>query len=276
MIEDIEEIVAIAAGGAHSLLLNSRGQVYSFGNNNYGQLGLGDQNHRRVPILLDDSRIGRVTAIEAGTYYSLLLNDQGQVFSFGSGSSGKLGHGDNNDRNVPTLIFPSQGQIMSISAGGGHSFLLDARGRYYGFGSSSMGQLGNGVYERDLRRGLTLIHPDRNVPTWTPVPKLFKVVAISAGYSHTLFLNSQGQAFSCGYGFMGRLGLGDNKDQSQPVLLESPELGTIIDVAAGSAHSLILNSQGQIFSFGHGGFGQLGLGKTENRNVPTLIEDFSI
>jgi len=88
---------------------------------------------------------------------------------------------------------------------------------------------------------------------------------IAAGYSHTLII-SDGKVYSCG---KEGLGLGDIKEINE--LTQIPGLNNIIEVAAGSSHSLALDNDGKVYAFGDNKYGQLGLGDKNDRNVPTLI-----
>jgi alpha-tubulin suppressor-like RCC1 family protein len=187
------------------LALTSQGQVYSFGDNEYGQLGLGDVEYINGPTILS---ISEITAISAGSVYSLFLTSQGQVYSCGLNEYYQLGLGDKKKRKIPTLI-----DNLTSS-----------------------------------------------------------IVAISAGYGHSLFLDTQSQVFSCGNGRSGELGLGEIREARYPVLIEAPEIGRIIAISAGTNHSMILNSQGQVYGFGDNDYGQLGLGGVKERNIPTLIK----
>jgi alpha-tubulin suppressor-like RCC1 family protein len=271
---EIDRIISMGSGDSHSLLLNNQGQVFSLGYNGDGQLGLGDNLSRDAPTLIDTSQIGeidslgsaRVVAISAGIFHSLLLNYQGQVFSFGYGSFGLLGLGDNKERTIPTLIDTSKiGEIVAISVGDVHSLLLNCQGQVFGFGKNDRGQLGLEIKSR---------HDDhRNFPTLIENYEIGKILAISAGGEHSLILNSRGQVFSFGKNDRGQLGLGDQIDRSIPTLIDLPD---IVAISAGGEHSLFLNSQGQVFGCGNGRWGRLGLGNNDDKLIPTLIEGFVI
>ena len=101
----IHEYVAnIAAGTDFTLALTGAGNVYAWGENAHGQLGLGDKRCRFRPVLVLPSGMEgvRTIQIKCGAYHALLLNDEGHVFVWGSNSSGQLGLGDLEDRHVPT------------------------------------------------------------------------------------------------------------------------------------------------------------------------------
>jgi alpha-tubulin suppressor-like RCC1 family protein len=89
MIEKISNIVAILAGTTHSLLLDSRGQVWSFGQNGFGELGLGTYFPVSYPVM--SLVISEVVAIYAGNEHSLFVDVQGQVFGCGQYKQGQLG-----------------------------------------------------------------------------------------------------------------------------------------------------------------------------------------
>jgi alpha-tubulin suppressor-like RCC1 family protein len=88
LIPNLNNIIQISAGGIHSLLLNNKSDVFSFGNNDVifflmksGQLGVGDNNIRYIPTLFYSSL--NLIQVSCGEFYSLIQNKNGQIFSFG-------------------------------------------------------------------------------------------------------------------------------------------------------------------------------------------------
>jgi alpha-tubulin suppressor-like RCC1 family protein len=92
-------------------------------------------------------------------------------------------------------------------------------------------------------------------------------VQVAAREDHTLFLRSNGSVYSCGNGFYGQLGLGDQFNRMIPTQIQNI-IGT--QVAVGTQHSFIVTSNG-LFSFGIGSAGQLGNGDSDLRLTPTLV-----
>jgi alpha-tubulin suppressor-like RCC1 family protein len=89
----------------HSVLLEKNTKnVYSFGWNDRGQLGLGDNINRSIPTLLNFEFDGNIINISLGEHHSMVLTDKNKIYSFGHNSYGQLGHGDNSNKYVPTLI----------------------------------------------------------------------------------------------------------------------------------------------------------------------------
>jgi alpha-tubulin suppressor-like RCC1 family protein len=172
---DSTRVVAISAGGEHSLILNSEGRVYSFGCHLSGQLGLGYVNNKSTPTLIEylvagDSLLSatNMIAISAGGDSSFMLNSEGQVFSFGYNDDGQLGLGHRGGRNIPTLIeyqvignvlLPTT-KVIAISTGGRHSLILNSKRRIFSFGYNDDGQLGLGdetnTYSPNLISGLAI------------------------------------------------------------------------------------------------------------------------
>ena len=89
----------ISAGTFYSLVLTENGQVYAFGDNGYGQLGLGDTNNRLVPTSIP--MLNNIMQISAGMDYSLVLAENGQEKALGRNKGGQLGLGDNKKRMAP-------------------------------------------------------------------------------------------------------------------------------------------------------------------------------
>ena len=107
-----------------------------------GQLGINDYFHRNTPSYVPSINI---IQISAGGYFSLLLNNNGNVLSFGENTvnyitfnklkNGQLGLGNNSASTIPyTTIIPNTNNIIQISAGGHHSLLLDSFGNVFSFG----------------------------------------------------------------------------------------------------------------------------------------------
>ena len=85
------------------MVLSDNGQVYAFGSNENGQLGLSDNNDKNEPKLI--SSINSISQIATGNQYSLVLSINGQIYSFGSNSWRQLGLGDDHDnKNKPTEV----------------------------------------------------------------------------------------------------------------------------------------------------------------------------
>ena len=77
-------------------------QLLAFGDNHYGQLGLGDNKNRNLPTLvMTDTTIREIVC---GSDHTFILKESGELFAFGYNYYGQLGLGDNENRKIPTLL----------------------------------------------------------------------------------------------------------------------------------------------------------------------------
>jgi alpha-tubulin suppressor-like RCC1 family protein len=182
----------------------------------------------------------------------------GQVYSFGGGGVGQLGHGDRENQLLPKRI-EALGNVKEVAASAEHSLAVTEKGELYSFGRNDYGQLGHGNKTSQL------------IPI--KVATVGKVKKISAGSLHSLILLENGQVYSFGYNKLGQLGLGDFGQRLEPILIEG--IPPVKDIASGAWHSLVLAEGGQVYSFGSNSEGQLGLGDSNNRNTPNLIDSIN-
>ena len=116
-------------------------------------------------------------------------------------------------------------------------------------GSNSDGKLGIG--EKNLQFS--------NVPCL--VESLNNIQKVSCGMSHTLAINDKGESFSWGSGFYGCLGLKDHSDiVYSPIKIESLLFEKVVDISAGSRHSLFVTQKHEVYACGDQKSGALGLG----------------
>jgi alpha-tubulin suppressor-like RCC1 family protein len=272
----IDRGLQVAAGSQHSFYLTENGKVYSFGKGSVGQLGHGDRENQYSPKWIEslDLAASRVIQIQAGYFHTLVLTDSGDVFTFGSGAEGQLGHGDLLSQFTPKLLSSEEldgHRVTQVAAGSFHSLLLTESGQVFSFGLTLNGALG---YETPAHQN------HQSIPKQIELEGLngHRVTQVAAGSFHSLLLTDSGQVFSFGNGAQGQLGFEDSQNLPRwtPKRIESEALEDqkVIQIAAGSFHSLLLTESGQVFSFGDSSYGQLGLGETRDRDpwTPTRIE----
>jgi alpha-tubulin suppressor-like RCC1 family protein len=194
----------IAAGEYHTLALNTKGKLYAWGANDFGQLGLGDSEdgkNRTIPTPVAPELTFRTIA--AGSDRSLALDNKGKLYAWGSNDDGQLGLGDGVNRTIPTPVV-SELTFRTIAAGAFHSLALDNRGKLYSWGENNYGQLGLGD------------RVNRTIPTPVAPELTFKTIA--AGHFHTLALDNRGKLYAWGWNGHGQLGLGDSgRDKNRTI-----------------------------------------------------------
>ena len=141
-------VVALSAGGHHSLALTADGAVWSWGNSYFGQLGHGNQQNQLLPKQVEAFAGQRVVAVSAGAAHSLALTADGALWSWGDGARGRLGHGDTQSQPQPKKVeaFADQ-RVIAASAGAFHSLAITADGDVFTWGKGESGNLGHGEGE---------------------------------------------------------------------------------------------------------------------------------
>ncbi|XP_072196248.1 probable E3 ubiquitin-protein ligase HERC4 isoform X2 [Excalfactoria chinensis] len=261
---DAQNIVAVSCGEAHTLALNDKGQVYAWGLATDGQLGLpGTEECIRVPRNIKSLSEIQIVQVACGYYHSLALSKGSEVFSWGQNKYGQLGLGyEYKKQNSPQVIKSLLGiPFAQIAAGGAHSFVLTLSGAIFGWGRNKFGQLGLNDDN------------DRYVPTLLKSLRTQKVVHICCGEDHTAALTKEGGVFTFGAGGYGQLGHNSTSHEINPRKVFELMGSLVTQITCGRQHTTaFVPSSGRIYSFGLGGNGQLGTGTTSNRKSPFTVK----
>lgn len=159
--------------------------VFAMGLNNFGQLGLGDHEDRVTAELIDPSTWQGAMPLDAGAgeHHSILLTNNGQIWSFGRADSGQLGVSlptDQRASNLPLPVSTMPSPARLIAAGGNHNLAVTmSDGRLYSWGYGEMHQLGHGPDEVEL------------TPRLIETALRGNIVAISAGGQHSIVLTQE-------------------------------------------------------------------------------------
>jgi alpha-tubulin suppressor-like RCC1 family protein len=287
-------VTSVAAGVDQSLAIQN-GSVYSWGSNQYGELGDGTTTERDTPVPVTGLPLG-VTSIAGGSSFSLAIQN-GNVYAWGNNQDGELGDGTGFQRNTPVLV-TGLNSATAIAAGGLHSVAIQ-NGSVYAWGYNLDGELGNGtttqyytpVAVTGLTSGVTAIavgyrhclavqngalyawgannlgqlgdnDAEFNATTPVSVSGLSSgVTAIAAGENHSLAVQN-GNVYAWGDNSDGQIGDGTGTRRLTPEQIDPTDLHNIIAVAAGAFTSYALSSDGSIWDWGEAGYGNLGLGFT--------------
>jgi len=275
-------IVAMAAGGSHTLALCSDGTLAAWGSNSSGQLGDNTTFQRTTPVAVNtasgvSSLFGKkVIAISAGSSHSLALCSDGTVSSWGNGSQNQLGNGLGVSR-VPQLVNTAAASalngktVVAVAAGLVHNLVLCSDGTVATWGYNLSGQLGS---NSTASRSVPTV-----VNTASGVSSLFgkTVVAVAAGSSHSLALCSDGTLAAWGLNSSGQVGDNTSTSRLVPVAVNtvsgtSALAGkTVASLVGGGTHSLVLCTDGSLAAWGSNASGQVGDNSTTNRLVPTAV-----
>jgi len=263
--------------GSHSIALASDGTVYTWGFNQYGQLGDNTTTNSRSPIAVQVAGTplaGKtIVQIAAGADHSLALDSGGALYAWGSNAYGQLGNGTTTNSSVPVAVkiagTPLAGKtIVQIAAGANHNMVLTSDGAVYTWGWNYHGQLGN-----NTKTNSNTIVAVQTIGT--PLAGK-KIVKIAAGQGHSLALTDDGMVYAWGRNDTGQLGNNATTDAMLPVAVTvtgTPMSNkTIVEIASGARHSLAIDSSGKVYAWGHNGSGQLGNNSTVNALTPVAVQ----
>jgi hypothetical protein len=175
---------------------------------------------------------------------------------------GKLGLGDAQlNRLIPTSVEAlKEKSIIRIASMSTYCLALSSSGTVYIWGVG--GSVGT------MPSSKTDITPQ----IFDALPLRMKIMDISCGLGHALFLTNFGRVFSWGSGGNGRLGVGDTIDRTEACLVTGLCSELIVSVTCGASHSLAITSKGQIYSWGKNSQGQNGIGNVEDTLKPVLVK----
>eukprot|EP01129_Flabellula_baltica_P017582 TRINITY_DN9786_c0_g1_i2.p1 TRINITY_DN9786_c0_g1~~TRINITY_DN9786_c0_g1_i2.p1 ORF type:complete len:773 (+),score=119.04 TRINITY_DN9786_c0_g1_i2:17-2335(+) len=254
------KVLMLSCGEFFTVVLDEDKKLYSWGRNRYGQLGIGSNIDQNRPTLIDLDV--DVVSFSCGLSHVLLLTAEGEVYCWGRNTFGRLGvPGLEEDCVTSPVKIPFLSGIVSVCCGGFHSIALDKNGRVYVWGKNDYGQTGLGMGEEII-----------TVPTI--IPTLENVKTIVSGQNYSMTISHSGEVFVWGRNNYGQLGLGHKTDFSTPVKNDILSNMVIDSLQCGYNHS-ILNSDGEVYAWGRGDYGRLGLGDTNSCDVPTRIEELS-
>jgi alpha-tubulin suppressor-like RCC1 family protein len=249
----LTNVTAIAAGGNHTLFLKHDGSLWTTGDNEYGQLGIGTFTPD-IPTGTNQPQqilTNNVKAIAAGAIHSLFLMNDGSLWAMGYNGEGELGDNTYQNTNRPEQIVSSN--VTAIAAGGFHSLFLKSDGSLWAMGENTYGQLGDGTYNNTNQ-------PEQIVSS--------NVTTIAAGDYHSLFLKSDGSLWAMGGNTCGQLGDGTDNNTNRPEIIVT---NAVAAIAAGGVHSLFLKSDGSLWAMGYNESGDLGDKTYQNTNRPEQI-----
>ncbi|XP_059673641.1 probable E3 ubiquitin-protein ligase HERC3 [Gavia stellata] len=137
-------LAQIAAGGAHSAAVSLSGAVYSWGKNDFGQLGLGDTKDRDCPSYVGALEHWKTVFISCGADHTAVLSKEGLVCTFGAGEAGQLGHNSTRNELMPRVVAELWGaRVSQVACGRQHTLVyVPSLDKVYSFGSGE-GQLGD-------------------------------------------------------------------------------------------------------------------------------------
>jgi alpha-tubulin suppressor-like RCC1 family protein len=248
----INQVKEIAGGGKHTIALKEDGTVWSWGGNDYGQLGDGstmDNTYRTIPVQVNG--ISNCIAVSGGSAHSLALLADGTVWAWGYNEYAQLGDSSTTHRNVPVKVKQLSGAI-AISAGGLHSVALKADGTVWVWGGAVTGNAGIGTFANETAA--------------VQANGLSGITKIAAGIGNTYGIKNDKTVWGYGINQLGQLGNGTTTTAYTPVQMLT--VNDALSIAAGNCKFMAIRSDSTVWACGDNYHGNLGDGTTTGRSIP--------
>lgn len=243
----------LAMSPGHTLMIGDDGSVWAWGQNEFGQLGIGNNVEQLIPVKI--SGLADITAVAVGDNHSLALDQDGNVWAWGRNNLYQLGNGSTVDSNEPVKIIAS-GDIKAISAAADHNIVLKNDGTVLGWGGED-----DGPPNFYLLSGIDGHTPGQlkygtNSPALNYTLTGVKGIATSRMFSAYIFDDGR----ICR---IGRFVEPAGSTTWTPMKNYSAPMG-ISAIAAGENFVVALKEDGTVLTFGDNNFGQYGNGNQGN------------
>ncbi|KAL7163909.1 hypothetical protein ACSBR2_039929 [Camellia fascicularis] len=271
-------IELVACGEYHTCAVTFSGDLYTWGDgsHNSGLLGHGSEISHWVPKKVSGVMEGiQVSYISCGPWHTALVTSAGQLFTFGDGTFGALGHGDLTSTSIPREVETLKGlRTVRVACGVWHTAAVveamtgsssgpadsSSSGNLFTWGDGDKCRLGHGDKESRL------------IPECVAALVDVSFCQVACGHNLTVALTTSGRVYTMGSTVYGQLGspLADGK---MPTCIEGKIADSFVEeIACGSYHIAVLTSKTEVYTWGKGANGQLGHGDINDRNIPTLVD----
>lgn len=284
-------IVQVSAGGglarvAHSLLLTSHGRVLSFGTGQNGALGHGFSAGKQLPDVLRPQYVEALKSIccvcvAAGELHSAVVSSDGDVYTWGDGFCGQLGHADKRPQPSPKQVTRGGLEdecVAMITCGGRHTIAVTEDGDVFSWGLGHFGCLGRSFtpFDYDADAAVVAFAGEDAIAAR---PILVERLPAELEEQEEQLIQEQlernfAQELRVHLELLANMTLDDSSDQCIPQQVESLNGLKIVSATAGHRHSLFLEDSGSLYTCGSGNSGCLGHGDAVSQMVPMKVTAF--
>ena len=276
-----KNIVNIYVDFSGMIAKDSDGKLYSWGRNNFGQLGNKTTTDSGMPICISDIENSPLKGKNIVNIYwdnsTIIAKDSnGKLYSWGKNDYGQLGDETTNNRSMPICISniensPLSGKdIVDVYENDEVVIAKDSSGKLYSWGYNVSGELGDGTTKNSMPICISDIESS---------PLKGKNIVDVHNYGSTIIAkDSSGKLYTWGYNDYGQLGNGTTENSSMPVCISNIENSPlkekkIVNIYTGDDTIIAKDSDGKLYSWGKNDYGQLGNGTTTNSSMPICISD---
>jgi len=245
----------VSSGYMHSCALTTKGKVWCWGYNAYGQLGDNTTTNSSKPVAV--AGLGKVKSVDAGYLHTCAVTTKGAVKCWGYNGQGQLGDNSTTSSLTPVTVYGLTKGAKAVSAAYTNTCAITAKGAARCWGSNVYGQLGDNS-TTNSNKPVTVYGLTKNVKQ------------ISAGYYSTCAVNGKNKALCWGYNSQGQLG--DNSTTNSPKPVGVYGLGSgVKSVKTAVLHSCALTTKGKVKCWGYNVYGELGDNSTTNSLKPVNV-----
>ncbi|KAF7812954.1 PH, RCC1 and FYVE domains-containing protein 1 [Senna tora] len=265
----------VSCGEFHTCAVTMAGELYTWGDgtHNAGLLGHGTDVSHWIPKRISGPLEGlKVAIVTCGPWHTALVTSTGQLFTFGDGTFGVLGHGDRENVSYPREVESLSGlRTIAVACGVWHTAAVVevivtqssasvSSGKLFTWGDGDKNRLGHGDKEARLE------------PTCVPSLIDYNFYKIACGHSLTVGLTTSGRVFTMGSTVYGQLGNPQSAGKLPCLVEDNLSEESVEEIACGAYHVAVLTSKNEVYTWGKGANGRLGHGDVEDRKAPTLVE----
>ena len=195
-VPDLKNVVMLKSNYYHNCVILKSGELNCWGNNTYGQLGVGNNINSFKPVKVDLKE--KVVNVALGQNHTCALLINGKVKCWGLNTQGQLGNG-HLDSNVPIEV-EDLDEVVDLDAGGEHNCVLIKNGKIKCWGLNTSGQLGNGDWS--ISKAIKPVE----------IVKNYHFNKVSLGFNHSCAVTKFGKLYCWGHNSLGELGVSNNKN----------------------------------------------------------------
>lgn len=269
------QVESIACGEYQTCALTLSGELYTWGEScqSVGPLGDGENKSWWLPRRVVGPLEGIcISSVACGEWHTVVVSSAGQLFTYGDGTFGVLGHGNLHSSSQPKEVESLKGlRVKSAVCGPWHTaaiveILVDhckgntSGGKLFTWGDGDKGRLGHADKGKKL------------LPTCVAALVDHDFIQVSCGRMLTVALTATGTVCTMGSAVHGQLGNPQAEDKSITIVEGKLKEEFVKEISSGSYHVAVLTSKGKVYTWGMGANGRLGLGDVDDRNSPALVE----
>ena len=281
-VRDIEDVRDISVGYYDTIAVKQDGTVWAWGYNGYGQLGDGTSSDRTKPVQVikaDGAPLTKIVKVSAGTYRTVALDEEGNVWVWGYGygaTASKISKITNGIDISPNYVVKQNGDVfrldspdvklnmnnvIRVSEGTNHALFLTKAGKGYAIGTNNKGQLGDGT--TISRSEPVMIQNSTGVQTLTEIKEL------KAGNEFSMAILKNGETYT--WGSNENYKLGNDQDNYNVYPKKNDQTNEAIFGDAGVNNGGIINKDGYVYTWGLGKYGNLGNKLFNDSSAPVLV-----